>query len=119
MNNYSFLDRNPGPTLIYYRVKEVDIDGRSSYTSIQLIKMDQTDQRIRIAGIDNKVLLQFPTQVKGKVEVRFFNFGGQLVDRQWLTDPFGQVILNAKVRGGVVVSVANEKMLVTTEKIML
>ncbi len=39
--NYEFLDKNPGGTLNYYRLKQVDFDGEFTYSSVIAIRSEQ------------------------------------------------------------------------------
>ena len=95
-NNYSYTDKSISAKIVYYRIKEVDIDGNTSLTSIKSIRTDlvSTTSDITIAAVQNKVLLQFPQQVSGNVVVRFVSTNGQVVDQQLINNPVGQVVLN-------------------------
>jgi protein involved in ribonucleotide reduction len=109
VNNYSFTDKNLSAKIAYYRVKEVDFDGKTTITDIKSIKTDITSTiaDIKISSIQNKVLLQFPLQVQGNLIVRFVSLNGQIVDQQNINNPVGQVVLNSKVTGNYIISVSN------------
>jgi hypothetical protein len=119
LQNYSFLDHKPDASIIYYRIKEVDRDGKFLISTIQDMKMDQDHGDISMTGIDGKLLLQFPEQVKGKLSVRFTNFAGQLLDRQTIIDPVGQVVLNTKMKGLIVVTILRGNELKASAKLIL
>lgn len=40
INTYTFIDNNYNPKRLYYRIKEVDIDGRYSYSQIVMVEAD-------------------------------------------------------------------------------
>lgn len=120
-SNYSFTDKNLSAKDIYYRIKEVDVDSKTSFTSIQHIRADISSNTndIKIAGIQNKVLMQFSTQVKGNVLVRFISMNGQVADQQLISNPVGQVVLNSKVSGNYIISISNGQDINTAKQVIL
>lgn len=121
VNNYSYTDKNISAKVVYYRVKEVDIDGKTSFTVIKSIKtnLTYTTADIKIASIQNKVLLQFPQEIKGRLLVRFVSLNGQIVDQQNINNPVGQVVLNSKVTGVYIISVSNGQGINTAKQVIL
>jgi hypothetical protein len=75
ITNYSFSDKNVTFKSAYYRIKQVDMDSRFSYTPVRSIKIgSETKADVKIAAMpQGKVLLQFPQEVKGTVTVRFIS----------------------------------------------
>lgn len=67
VNNYSYTDHNPLPT-IYYRLKMVDIDGKYSYSSVLKINFVGTEKfevfpnpansTITVSGINNNQIVK-------------------------------------------------------------
>jgi hypothetical protein len=120
VNNYSFTDKNISGKIIYYRVKEVDFSGKAAYTSIRSIKSEAAvSNEIKIAAIQNKVLLQFDQEVKGSLTVRFVSVSGQIADQQIINNPVGQVVLNSKVAGNYIISVSNGQNINTAKQVIL
>ncbi len=118
VNNYSYTDKNPVATAVYYRIRQVDLDGRFTYTSIRSIKTDKTAD-INIASIDHKVLLQFSKEMKGSFTVRFVNANGQVAGQQVLMDPLGQIVLNASLKGNYIIQVTNGQNLNIARQVIL
>lgn len=120
-NNYSFVDKSLSSKINYYRIKEVDADGKANFTSVQCIKTEMTTvaSDIKIASIQNRVLLQFPQQVKGNLMVRFISLNGQIVDQQSINNPVGQIVLNSKVTGNYIISVSNGQNINTAKQVIL
>lgn len=119
-NNYSFTDKNNSAKISYYRIKEVDFDGSFALTAVRSVKAEATVVNdIRIASIQNKVLLQFSQEVKGNLVVRFVSQNGQVVDQQTVANPFGQVVLNSKVRGNYIISLSNGQDINTAKQVIL
>jgi hypothetical protein len=121
LNNYSYTDKNISSKVVYYRIKEVDIDGKASFTVIKSIKTNiaYTNTEVKIASIQNKVLLQFPQEIKGNLVVRFVSMNGQLLDQQTINNPVGQIVLNSKVTGNYVISVTNGQDVNTAKQVIL
>lgn len=120
LNNYSFTDKNVSAKIVYYRIKEVDVDGKTTYTAIKSIKSESASgAEIKIAGISNKVLLQFPEEIKGNLLVRFVSKSGQVVDQQTINNPVGQVVLNSKFTGNYIIAVSNGQDINTAKQVIL
>jgi hypothetical protein len=121
LSNYSFTDKNLSAKIIYYRIKEVDLDGKTTLTAIKSIRTDVTSiaSDIKIASIQNKVLVQFPQEIKGSVVVRFVSMNGQLVDQQTINNPVGQIVLDSKVTGTHVISISNGQDINTAKQVIL
>ena len=75
ISNYAFMDNNPTKGINYYRIKQIDLNGKSSFSPVasvnfdseQLLRITNFDQRsIRISGIEGNASLQI-FDVDGKV----------------------------------------------------
>lgn len=120
VNNYSFTDKNVTAQIAYYRIKEVDFDGSQMFSAIRSIKTEiALSSDIKIASVQNKVLLQFPAEVKGNVMVRFVSLSGQVVDQQNISNPVGQVVLNSRFTGNYIISVTNGQNVNTAKQVIL
>lgn len=122
LNQYSFKDKNTGASVVHYRVKEVDVNGSVTYTTIKSLRAAATVATdVKIAAVSKKVLLQFGKEVKGTVVVRFITANGQLAGEQTLNSPAGQVVLNTQsnMSGNYFVSVSNGQDLNIAKQILL
>ena len=106
VQNYSYNDRNAGSRSVYYRIRQVDVDGQFTYTPVKSVRSGVASD-VQIAAVNGKLLLQFPTEVKGAVELRFVNLNGQVIARQSLNNPNGQVVVNTNLTGNYVVALGN------------
>lgn len=119
-NNYSFTDKKISVKVAHYRIKEIDLDGKTVYTSIKSIKSENVAAtEIKIAAIQNKILLQFPQEVKGNITIRFVSRNGQVVDQQNINNPVGQVVLNSKLTGNYIIAVSNGQDINTAKQVIL
>lgn len=120
LNNYSFTDKNVSARVVYYRIKEVDNDGSQSYTAIRSLRVEQAlFSDIKIASVQNKVLLQFSQEVKGNVLVRFVSLSGQVVDQQTITNPVGQIVLSSRFTGNYIISISNGQDINAAKQVIL
>lgn len=121
LNHYSFTDKNISAKIIYYRIKEVDFDGSTSFTSVKSVKTDGSSlaSDIKIASVPNKVILLFPKQVKGNIMVRFISAGGQIMEQQVINNPVGQVVINSRVKGNCIISLSNGQDINTAKQVIL
>lgn len=66
---------------IYYRVKQSDVDGRSSYSPIRSVKLLQKQNLIQVNPnpfIDN-ITVKFMSEVTGKLNIKVVNINGQMI----------------------------------------
>lgn len=69
-----------GKTVVFYRVKQVDLDGRFSYTNILSVKLAdaQTGVVITPNPFRESVSVSFTASVAGIAEVKIINLAGQM-----------------------------------------
>jgi hypothetical protein len=106
VNNYSYTDRAVGSRVVYYRIKEVDLDGRFAITSIQSIK-GRDSEMIRVASMSNNIVLQFPGGINNAVSVRIVSLSGQILKEKTINQPQGQVLVSTSIKGNYIVSISN------------
>jgi hypothetical protein len=117
--NYSYTDRTNKSALAYYRIKQVDIDGRSTYTAVRTIKNDGSANNTDIFSNKKNITIKFD-QIKTAVSVRVLNLNGQAIMQQTYSNSayisFG---MNNANPGVYVVQVTDESNQTETKKIML
>lgn len=120
LTNYSYTDKASAGQVVYYRVKQVDLDGNYVYTAIKCIKGITTGLAdVKVASAQNKVVLQFSQPIKGGVSVRLVSLNGTVVSEQKLDHAIGQVVLNTSVKGHFVVSVSNGQDISVARQVIL
>ena len=110
LNHYSYTDKNITVPVSHYRIRQVDMDGRFTYTDIKCFKTEtNVEAKLNIASVEGKILLQFPKEIKGSLVVRMVSLSGQVMEQQILNQPAGQVILQSKsnIKGNFIISVSN------------
>ena len=121
-NKYSFLDRNIISKIVYYRIKQVDADGKFVETPIRMIKMQAGTVTMKVtAASSNSIYVHFSEQVKANVTIRVASLSGQIISQHTINQPVGQVFIPAGTStGGVyVVTVSDGKELTLSKKIVL
>lgn len=83
---YSFTDNTPLTATAYYRLKQVDIDGRFKYSSVAVLKAGrQTNMRVQVLPnlvSGNTMNLSISSTVTSKGIVRIINPSGQSIYQQ-------------------------------------
>ena len=105
---YTYAANKPSSPLAYYRIKEIDQDGRFMYSGVRVLKQDGAiAPAVRIGTMSGTIVIQFSKPAEEKVLVRIFNLTGQTISRHYLYNAAGQVSLDlpSKVAGAVIVSV--------------
>jgi hypothetical protein len=106
--HYTYTANKSLSSIAYYRIKEVDHDGRFMYSGVRVFKQhDKRTPVVSIGSVGGKVVLQFSKSQEEKVIVRILNLAGQAISQKYLYHVSGQVSLEmqANVRGGVIVMV--------------
>lgn len=83
-NAYSFNDENPFPGANYYKLQQVDKDGKSSFYGPVSVnaKIEKTDFSVYASSAKAVAEINVYSSVKQQVEIRIVNIGGQvLVER--------------------------------------
>ncbi len=87
--NYNYSDLKPIDGNNYYRLKQIDQDGKANYSNTILIKQEKFNQ-IRITGV-------YPNPVKHKINVLMESPTNDMVNLM-VTDMFGKIIIQEDVK---------------------
>jgi hypothetical protein len=122
-HTYSYTDRNATAKLLYYRIRQVDIDGKSIITPVRMIKNDNsatTDIKISSTATGT-VYVHFSSQLKSNVMISVRTINGQTVSQQTINNPVGQVIMLVKnsIQGICIVTVTDGQSLQYSKQVML
>jgi hypothetical protein len=121
INNYSFTDKAAFSSVVYYRVKQVDIDGIFVYTTIKSIRNDSVaNSDMKVTSNASSVVVEMTKQLKGNVVVRIVSLSGQVVAQQAYNQPAGHIMLNKpSLSGNYIVSISNGHDIKLAKQIML
>jgi len=81
--DYEFIDRNPLEGISYYRLKQVDADGRISYSEVRVIMIDTEGDKTRYAIYPNPLpqgqSLFLDSNNSGKVMIHIIDSNGRKI----------------------------------------
>jgi hypothetical protein len=121
-HSYSYTDKNIIGNLVYYRIKQVDIDGKFIITPVRMLKNEKGNAVVSIVGTSsNSTYVQFSEQIRNNVTVRLTSMSGQIVSQQILDEPFGQVLVPVQntVKGVYIVSVTDGQNIKFSKQLLL
>jgi len=120
VKNYSFIDKKLNSAAIYYRIKQVDIDGRFTYTAIKSVSYSNESTTTQIfASTNNDIIISFDALQKNVV-VKIWNMSGQSLKQQtYSNSAYITLKLNNNIRGIYVVQVTDANNNTQSKKILL
>lgn len=96
INEYYFRDVNPLYGMNYYRIRQMDVDGRANYSSIQSLSFSHDGELIRVwpnpATSDLSILI--PDGFISTGEIKLVNAAGVVVLNQTIDETVRQASLN-------------------------
>jgi hypothetical protein len=108
VNNYAYTDRNFNSKTVYYRIRQIDADGKATYTVVRSIRPGENNANdINITAVEGRVVLQFQHEMKGSLTLRVVSLSGQVRNEQVITNPGGQLVLNTNIKGNSIISLSN------------
>jgi len=119
---YSFIDKNISAKIVYYRIRQFDIDGKFVVTPVRSIKMQNGTTDIKItAASNNSVYVHFSEEQKNSVTITVTSFSGQAISKQTVSHPVGQVLVQTRTtsHGAYIVTVNDGNGLSVSKKILL
>lgn len=128
---YSFQDKDKeilNHTIVYYRLKQVDINGRITYSAVKTVRINNTtDQKITVQVMPNpymdKLNINFDSKNSGKAEIRMISATGTLIKKEELIINKGinsvqLQNLSSQVSGMYVVNIIVNGQLIGSQKII-
>jgi hypothetical protein len=121
VNNYSYHDKNVTGSVVYYRLRQVDIDGGSLYSSIKSIRMSEAVSAVRIYGSNKNVVIDLNTSIKNNLVVSVVNANGQVISKQAVSNPSYRININVHnaSTGTYIVHVTDNKGWTEVKKVIL
>jgi hypothetical protein len=122
VNNYSFHDKSiPGSGLVYYRVKQVDKSGQSSYTSVKSIRLQPSSaMELNITVVGANLLITYPQIFDENVIMSLFTLSGELVAQQISNKSNGRIqFRNANYKGHYVLLIVGRNQAKISKQIFI
>lgn len=80
VNQYSFTDRNLSSTVAYYRIKQVDRDGKFAYTEIKKVSNNNSNSSLANVYVSgDNVSITFNEKTESAITIRVISLNGHLV----------------------------------------
>jgi hypothetical protein len=79
IQQYSYTDKNMNAAVAYYRIRQVDLDNRSEYSTVKTIRTNETTPTTKIYASGNTVNIEFNQEVKNPVTVRIIDINGRVM----------------------------------------
>jgi len=92
--DYGFFDANPLPGTSYYRIKNNDLDGRSSYSIVVRVNRNKTIKGLSLYPnpvVNGIVLLQGSDLGRGNYKINIFGANGQEIYKQQIKHNGGTI----------------------------
>ena len=82
VQQYSFTDKNMTAAVVYYRIRQVDVDGKYEYSTVKTIRANEASPTTKIYATGNTVNIEFNKEVKSPITVRIINMNGQVIGQR-------------------------------------
>jgi len=117
--DYSYTDAPVAKGTLYYRIKQVDLNGQFAYTPAKSIGLSQQPD-IKIWSASDKLMIKFSQELDDAVNVKVMSMSGQVLVSRTMTAPFAQFTIDkAGAQGYCVVILTDTKDLKMTRKVAI
>jgi hypothetical protein len=82
LNKYDYTDKNINASVVYYRIRQVDVNGHTEYSAIRTVRKSNGTTQTNMYATKQTVTIDFNSEVKNNVVVQVLNENGQVVARQ-------------------------------------
>lgn len=121
VSRYSYTDKNVTDAVVYYRIRQTDMNGKIHYSAIRTIRNDKQSSCNIYASSKQTIIVDLNSDVKENITVLVVSMNGQIVQRQNFNQASYRIMLNmANVTPGVyAVQVSDGKGVKEVKKITL
>lgn len=119
---YKYNDKYDAAVTVYYRIRQVDFDGKEKYSAVRMIGGSKAQMETRIyVSAKNTVTVDLKYSVDSKVTVRLISMNGAVVSQKASNLSGEKISLSAynAAPGAYVVQVADMKGMITSKKVLL
>lgn len=119
-NDYSYTDATAPAAQVWYRIRQVDIDGKDSYTKVVLVAATANAQATIVAS--GRRVTIFPEKLAGsRLIVRLITLGGQVLQQQSFESASSRIdlTLSTSANGMYLVQVTDGSRWSVVKKVML
>ncbi|MBX9784135.1 MAG: T9SS type A sorting domain-containing protein [Chitinophagaceae bacterium] len=111
VHQYSFVHVSPAGTVLYYRLKQVDLDGKFEYSSVARVNMSKNDKIILTPNPAQNVATLLFGRPSLKTNLQLFSSNGQVVLQQQVNEGTRQFNIDiSKLPAGIyTIRLSNEQ----------
>lgn len=101
-NKYSLTDKNITDAVVYYRLRQVDMNGQAHYSAVRTVRNSQNASVTNIyASAKQTITIDFNSDVKNNVSVQVVNMNGQVVATREYKQVAYRVTLSVAAGAGI------------------
>jgi hypothetical protein len=121
IHEYRYNDRFTAKGVVYYRIRQVDNDGKEKFSTIKVLNTMKVENNTAIYVSGNKSIVVDLKNVEGKVIVRVVSLTGSIISQLSTTAADQKITINAynASAGAYVVQVSDSKGFFNSKKVML
>lgn len=82
ITQYSYTDKNMTAAVAYYRIRQVDMDGKYEYSTVKIIRANEATPASKIYASGNTVNIEFNQEIKNPVTVRIIDMNGRVMGQK-------------------------------------
>jgi hypothetical protein len=105
VNKYGYTDKNINDAVVYYRIRQVDMNGSAFYSSIRFLKNADLQLTNIYASSNKTITIDFNSDVKDNVSIQLINMNGQVIVRKEFNQASYRLIVDAMSAGSGVYAV--------------
>jgi hypothetical protein len=110
--SYSYTDKVTATGVLYYRLKQVDLDGGFTYSEVKKISGEAAKTANVYRSGSNTIRVSLPQAVSGQAMITVLQSGGGVIGKKSITDGSNFTLdLSGNVKGLVFVNVSDHKQL--------
>lgn len=122
VNKYSYTDKGSKDAVVYYRIRQIDMNGTAFYSAIRSLRNNEAAAVTNVYASSNQTLIiDFNSDIKDNVSIQLINMGGQVIVRKEFSKASYRLTVNTMGAGsGVyVVRISDSKGWSEVKTIML
>lgn len=81
-SNYSYTDKNENSAVVYYRIRQIDLNGSAAYTTVKMIRNNENTAAKIYKSAANTVTIELNSTNLSNLKVAVLNLNGQVMSQQ-------------------------------------
>lgn len=117
-HEYRFLDE-VHVSKLFYRIRQIDIDGRYLFSSIRMTGTDTKDHKISMSSAYGRLVIHFPIEMQEELNISIVSPSGQVMKRMRISKPAGQYTYDTGLNGQYFVLISNRLSVLASGQVRL